>query len=241
MWSAWWSGPVFAFELRHTEDGDVVRWSALPVSYALADDEDEVQDAMRAAFSHWEGVDGADVAFVEEAPPDALAVAPDAVNVVYLDPSWPFGDSALAMTSAWSDRDGHLLAFDIQVNPTAAWSTDGDPAAYDLEAALTHEVGHALGIEHSPRPEATMFATQGPGEAWRRGLHPDDEAAAAFLYPAPADGPDATLSPTAATGDDDASAWPVSPVSCAHAPGGGLAVAALVPLLSRRRRAPEAP
>jgi hypothetical protein len=185
-------------------------------------------------------VDGADVAFVEDEAPDDLGVAPDDVNLVYLDPAWPFGDDALAMTSAWSDRDGNLLAFDIQVSPTARWTTDGDPQAYDLEAALTHEVGHALGIEHSTRPAATMFATQGPGEAWRRALHPDDEAAASFLYPSDPDGPDPTLTPTPASADQDEPATWFGAASCASTPGSGLVVAPLVPLLARRRRAPEA-
>jgi hypothetical protein len=54
----------------------------------------------------------------------------------------------------------------------------------DLESALTHEAGHALGLAHSDDPNATMFSTTLPGETSLRTLEADDEAGICAVYPA---------------------------------------------------------
>jgi hypothetical protein len=76
--------------------------------------------------------------------------------------------------------------FDVLVNADIAWSTSGDPAAYDLETVLLHEFGHALGLDHPVRDvsgmsredenrwlpcsfgqEARVMCPQGPGDIVR--------------------------------------------------------------------------
>ena len=92
---------------------------------------------------------------------------------------------------------GNLVGFDIRVNGTQLWATDGSDDAYDLQAAIVHEVGHALGIEHSEVEDATMFASIGHGGLTRRQTHDDDEDAALFLYTRDAEPPPASDQPLA--------------------------------------------
>jgi hypothetical protein len=51
---------------------------------------------------------------------------------------------------------------------------------YDLQAVLTHELGHVLGLDHSNNPAALMYRFGGGVE--KRSLRPDDATALAALY-----------------------------------------------------------
>ena len=54
---------------------------------------------------------------------------------------------------------------------------------YDLQAIVTHEVGHFIGIAHSPDPSAVMYASYPPGSISQRTLTPDDVGAVCEIYP----------------------------------------------------------
>jgi hypothetical protein len=240
MWTLLFALPAAAYELRLTEDGAPVAWPRFPQTWEGAAGDDAFMAAFEGAFDHWTAVEGAELSF-ERASGEVSAPrpAPDAVNLVFMERSWPFGDDALAMASVWADERGNIVAFDIQVNSDAAWGMQGEPLRYDLEAAITHEVGHVLGIEHSPFAEATMYASHGRGETWRRELADDDRAAAAFLYPARP----GTAAPSP---DRDPEERPIDVLiggaQCAHAGVQPLPLLLLVPFAVRRRtRALEKP
>ena len=225
-----------AFELRTLDDGTQVRWPAFPVSYQLAERSgDDTDRALRRSFTTWEHTGGVEVGFTPE--PGGVAhpkVAADDVNVVWFVDDWPFHDEGvLALASVWADTSGAIVAFDVQIDGAVDWSTDGDPDAYDLQAAITHEVGHVLGIEHSPYEEATMFASQGLGDGWRQALAPDDEDAARFLYPGAPFG-------QGTKGERPSTHGLGSLLSgsgrCDHAPALGPAFLLVLPFLRRRRQ-----
>jgi matrixin len=80
-----------------------------------------------------------------------------------------------------------IIDADIMFNPTQPFSTatptpKGD---FDVQSVATHEIGHALGLDHSGIAAAVMYPFGDVG-AGPRTLAVDDSAGIAFLYPAAA-------------------------------------------------------
>lgn len=78
---------------------------------------------------------------------------------------------------------GEIVETDIILNPGEKWATDGRADVFDAEETLVHEMGHALGLDHSGILSATMNPTGRPGSILQRRLDTDDMAGARFLYP----------------------------------------------------------
>lgn len=180
--------PALAWTVRTTEAGHPVQWQGFPVAWSAAPGTAPLPPggdaALGAGFDRWQGPDR-EVAFVLGVPPDVVPEAtPDDPNHVWVLAEWPFpDDDTLAMSSVWSDAGGNIVGFDVRVNGESPWSTDGSPDAWDLQAAITHEVGHVLGLEHSDVEEAVMWHSASAGDTSRRDLSEDDEDAVRALYP----------------------------------------------------------
>jgi hypothetical protein len=142
--------------------------------------------------------------------------------VIYFEDNWTEAPGLLAVTYLWSTTDGEIIGFDMALNSEHhSWSIDGSPQANDLLNTLSHEFGHALGVDHSPVVElATMYPTSPPGEVTKRDLHDDDVDAIVHLYAAA----------------DHAEESPPAACSTAGTQSHGLALWLCLPLIAIRRR-----
>lgn len=107
--------------------------------------------------------------------------------VTFRDDDWTYKgvDNTLAKTTVTFDvATGEILDADIEVNTATNPVTVGDTGVkFDLQSLLTHEVGHLVGLAHSPDFDATMYASYETGSTRIRALSPDDKAALCAVYP----------------------------------------------------------
>jgi len=153
--------------------------------------------AIQASFAAWGAADCAPGGpSIDTRLDGALECAltgydPDAmqnVNTVRVVEDWPqpvMMRTEIALTTVTSNAfTGEILDADIELNADDnRFSVLGDGASVDLQAALTHEAGHALGLDHSDVLAATMFEAASPGSLALRTLDPDDEAGICAVYP----------------------------------------------------------
>lgn len=92
-------------------------------------------------------------------------------------------DSYIMETSTLNNSSGYAVEADIDINVSYTWGNDGASFAYDVGNAMTHEVGHLLGLdENYSDTEVTMYYTAGPGETKKRTIEQDDKNGINFLY-----------------------------------------------------------
>jgi len=105
--------------------------------------------------------------------------------------------STIATTYSWWDSGNRLLDADIVVWDgsfalhTGTSGCGGVSNGAYLEDILTHELGHALGLDHSTSVDATMYPSYSACSQSFRTLAPDDIAGVQALY-----GTSSNLSPT---------------------------------------------
>lgn len=223
------------------------------VSYDLA------RAIISDAFAQWQSVDCGNgkmpslAIYANNAPiecnvPEYNQEAGNANVWMFRDDEWPYEgvETTLALTTVrYNARDGEIFDADVEINSyNNALSTPGRNGGADLDAIVTHEAGHFLGLSHSPVAEATMFATYTPHGSSLSTLHEDDAAGICDAYP-----PDDNYTCSSHTprhgfavecGEDQGSNCGVARVPGSSS-GGLAAVAALLGALLLQRRRSRSP
>lgn len=137
---------------------------ASPTEPAFASISDPVAAIERGADA-WSSISSIRFAFVKTTK---LSVSPagvrgDGINLITIAATaenlalFPDGaQSPPAVTRIFFNKFGFITETDIVLNPFVRFTDQGD-FGYDLETVLTHEFGHALGLEHSPIPASVMY------------------------------------------------------------------------------------
>lgn len=129
--------------------------------------------ALAAAFSAWERE--ADIKFVRTLPEKADILIGEQVD--------PIGYAFTNVVPGERTRDGwrEIAKATICLNPQKPWKLgkDGNASVYDLTYTLTHEIGHAIGLDHAGRRGHVMSFRY---DEDLRGLTGGDVAGAVFVY-----------------------------------------------------------
>ena len=184
--------------LVHT---NVVNRSTRAIRYFMASDAYSATNraaelnAVRASFAQWQAISGTWLKFEDAGlvnPPVDINTS-DNTNVVYWTKSSTLvnggrdnisGALGVAFTSFYSE--GVLSESDIVFNGVEfAWFTDfsdTNNSGRFVELVALHEIGHFLGLQHSPLGGAVMLARSASSPANSSGLSEDEIAAARWLY-----------------------------------------------------------
>jgi predicted Zn-dependent protease with MMP-like domain len=185
------ASPAEAYSLKMNAEGDALRWLETPVSYRINPsnrsglDETEVETLIHGAFDQWQAVSRVPLSFDYQGETDiSTPDYADKANVVFFEDEWPADWDAgfLALTFTWSVDYGEIIAFDMAINESFEWTVGGQKGKHDLYNAVTHEVGHAVGMGHSEVFDATMFADSQTGDTAKRSLAEDDAQGLRYLY-----------------------------------------------------------
>lgn len=200
---------AFAYEAQFTDDSKRVRlrWRSEVINLALSNSlrqpaanikpGSDVIGAIRRSLKTWEAA--ANIKFVttwsDKSSISQVDTRGDGISLITIAATAeniaPFhGDSAEmpGRTRTFYDKRGLITESDVVLNPYQQFSTDGSFGTFDLEAVVTHEVGHLLGLDHSNVLAATMYAQQGRNGTFSlpafapRTLAEDDRAGVRSLY-----------------------------------------------------------
>ena len=155
-------------------------------------------NAIRASFAQWQAIPGTLLKFEDAGLVTGITDVNnlDNVNVIFWKKNGTsyfvdgeldnfFGALALTYVSVFDDNT--IAEADTVINGTDySWFTDfnaGNAFSYFIEASVLHEIGHFVGLAHSPVGGATMFARGATDINPQAGLSADEIAAALFLYP----------------------------------------------------------
>jgi len=173
------------------------KWASWPVPFYINPANSDVSasaatSAIQAGMDVWNTQSGTAFRFSYAGQVKDTSTSADGRNVViFRNISNPDSPGAVATTYAWS-KDGSRFDTDIVfwdgpykffTGSTGCAYTNGQYGAY-IEDIATHELGHALGLNHSSVTDATMYATYTQCSTSFRTLSADDIAGIKSLYPA---------------------------------------------------------
>ncbi len=203
-----WALPADACVRSRTSNGTPLKWwtTCIPFHVHEAGTEDEpfsaALAAVRDSFATWESpaCGGLNLEYqgLTNDPRAGYQIGGVNINNVLWRESagqWPHDGDVIAVTTVtFCDKAGGACPFagaiidaDIELNGSGfRFTTTTLPArvAFDIANTVTHEVGHFLGLDHTPVAAATMFASAPRGELDKRSLHADDIECLCEVYPA---------------------------------------------------------
>jgi uncharacterized protein (TIGR03437 family) len=160
--------------LRNQNDGLTISSDSSPV------------EAVEAAMTSWMGIGASEIRFAPLAPTAAAESRGDGrllISFADTPQNRSIVQGAVAVTLLTSNSRGDLTDTDILFNPALEFSTTLAQGTFDIESTLAHELGHALGLDHSGIVGATMFPVVGRASDSLATLSADEVAFAKDVYP----------------------------------------------------------
>ena len=207
------AGLVFGFVRLRNPSGNKIFWPTFPIDFAvnqrgtheIADDSEFT--AITNSVNTWAAVPDTTIQFNQLARTTMDGLAEDGLSVI----SWvdnPASSDAVpgfaAVTTLHLDEAGdprHILESDTVLNGVHfSWTTNGDGnftsqnGPLDVQAVVTHELGHFLGFAHTWDPQSAVYPLSYGGSIRARNLSQEEVSAVQAVYPSAGAPADSTIS-----------------------------------------------
>ncbi|WP_051670321.1 matrixin family metalloprotease [Bryobacter aggregatus] len=155
------------------------KWAAKSASYRLdASLPSGFAAVVSEAAASWANAGSAFKFSTDSASPNTVNYAPIATAGV------------LAQTRvSYQPSTNTIASFTLTFNTNYIWTTTGEAGKFDVQNVGTHELGHALGLDHpvdASCSEQTMWASASAGETKKRTLEAGDQEGQITIYGAAA-------------------------------------------------------
>jgi hypothetical protein len=168
----------------HWSDG-TMRWYYNPDGQPAWIDTSTARSLIEAAMAKWSAV--CNVKFEYQGVTDRTPFANEGQHVI----GWGYARGYAGYTQYyWATQNGSLVFSDVDIGIDA--SVVG--SATNLQGLVTHELGHAIGLDHSDVSSAIMFANPYHTYVYQETLRDDDIAGCVALYGEPQTAPEPTTS-----------------------------------------------
>lgn len=150
--------------------GSTMTWYYAPGGEPAWADNAQMVTIIAQAMNVWSAQCGVQFSYVGSTPQQATVQ--DGASIIGWLPAMGSGAN-----TSWYMRDGTMTEADIQLNA----SSNGSPAA--VFPVLLHELGHAIGLDHSEVRDAVMAGPPAsPAYSYATTLNPDDVAGCQAIY-----------------------------------------------------------
>jgi len=164
------------------------RWPSFPITWRLnpntggnVSGNRNLGTVIQTSFATWAAAPNTSISVVRGGDVTSTSTGFNNENLIcFVCTSDSFDDDGtLAITIITTQNDGTVLDADILFNPSRTWSTGG-AGGVDIQTIATHEIGHFLGLDHSPVVRAVMYPFAPPSLVT---LGYDDVAGLSATYP----------------------------------------------------------
>jgi len=188
---------AYVLTLARSSSGEILRykWKSFPITWRMnpinganLSGTRTPADVFTASFAAWQSIPTASISFTRGPNTDTTTQpGDDGINLVTTNvpaSNFPAGVAALTRTVMLS---GVIVEADIFVNANSnipfTTNESATPGYVDLQSTMTHEMGHLLGMDHSPLLSATMLWNSTTGIIYGRVPSSDDMIGVSILYP----------------------------------------------------------